>query len=629
MANERPTEKKVEFPEVPLDRWKALVEEDPRNLPFEKRLTTELEDGIRIQPLYAGRAQGEEGLPGSAPWIRGAERAPDPEGWDVRQVVDLPEVREAGRLAGTEVERGATSLRIRLGRGGIPLERSALEEVLSRVPLERFPISLDAGADFVQGAELLREVWAARGVGEADALGAFDADPLGTLAGEGSLRGSLEESLGQMASLALLAKERLPLVTAALVSTAPYHDAGATAAQELGAALSTACLYLRSLAEAGLGVDEASGQVVLELQVGPDVFLEMAKLRAARWTWGRVLAASGAKEPRIRIQARTAWRMMTRRDPWVNLLRTTTAAFAAGAGGARGVVVLPFDAPLGLPEELGRRLGRNVQRLLIDETRLHLVTDPAGGSHYVERLTEEIAEKGWEQFQALEREGGIARALLEGRLHGAIAREAEKREEKVARRALPITGVSEFPNLREEPLERRGRELQSGAHGGVSVEPLPRRRLSLPFDRLRDRSDACLAQRGRRPFVFLANLGPVAEHNARATWIANLLASGGIEAISNHGFSSGSEAAEAFRSSGATVAVICGSDATYDTLAPEAASSLKQAGASRVLLAGRPGEREASWREAGVDGFLHLGQDVPETLGALLDLLGAPKEVAR
>lgn len=608
------------FPPATRDDWRRLVEGDPKS-PSVEKLRTPLEDGIVCEPLYS-RIDREgahgPGLPGSAPWIRGVHARPPEAGWEVVQTIDLPDPAEAGRQAAVETERGATSLLIRIGAEGVRVGSAGdLRAVLGSVPLERIPVALEAGEDWARTAGWLRELWAERGVSQA--RGNLGADPLGTMAASGRMPPSLDETWAEFARLARETSDH-PHLRTARVSTAPYHEAGATGVQELAAALSTAVAYLRRLVEAGLSVDGAARKIAIEIQVGADVFWEIAKLRAMRWIWGRALRAAGSRIA-PRIEAASSWRIMTVRDPWVNLLRTTAAAFAAAAGGAEGIRIRPFDSPLGVPDEFGRRLARNIQRILLDESQLHHVIDPAGGSYYVESLTEELARKAWAKFQELERQGGIEKALREGSLQREIAEADAEREALVARRKLPITGLSEFPNLAEELPARKPRpEVESS--GEPTIEPLRRRRLGASFEKLRDASDAHLRSRGARPRIFMANLGKLAEYNARATWIRNLLAAGGVEAVGEAGFSSGAAAAEEFAKSGCSVAVICGADATYEILAEETARALREKGASHLLLAGWPGEMEARLREAGVDGFLFAGQDVIEALTSLLRTCG-------
>lgn len=640
-----------EFAAVSYDTWLRLVEADPTNHPFERKLTTLQEDGVRIQPLYAldAERQGAEGLPGSAPYVRGAAGAHA--GWDVRQMVDVPDLTQAAAQARDELERGATSIALRIGPDALPItEANELVQVLEGVPLERCTVALEAGERTAQAAIWMEEVWNRRHTPALERRASFGMDPLGTLANRGTLPMGIEAALDELGRFATSSQQRHPASRAVRVCTAPYHDAGATAGQELSIALSTAVTYLRAMIRDGLDVDRASDQIAIRLQVGPDVFWEMAKLRAMRWIWGRVLEASGAKAPTMHLEACTSWRMMSARDPWVNLLRTTTAAFAGAAGGAEALTVLPFDEPAGVPDAFGRRLARNIQRLLVDEAHLHRVLDPGGGSYALERLTEELAERAWEAFQRLEAQGGVARTLCDGSLQEAIAAADAAQRKRVAERKLPLTGLSEFPNLREEPLQRQPRPVAAGvaeAAGGrgasaassaatgapetagssvgVTITPLPRRRIGADLEALRDASDRHLATTGRRPKAFLASLGKLASHNARSTWTLNLLAAGGIEAVGHPGLLDAREAGEAFTQSGADVAVICGSDEDYEAMAPSVAAALREAGAAEVWVAGRPKALEEVRKGADghfLFGCLHAGQDVVAALRQVLAACG-------
>jgi methylmalonyl-CoA mutase len=366
------------------------------------------------------------------------------------------------------------------------------------------------------------------------------------------------------------------------------------------------------------------------------VFAGIATVRAARRVWDAMLAACDVPEDRrgLRLQARTAARMMTRRDPWVNLLRVTAATFAAGVGGADGVIALPFDVELGFPNELGRRMARNTQLLLIEESHVGRVLDPGGGSYYVEAHTEELASRAWDLFGEIERQGGMAASLLDGTIAARLDETWSRRVVDLARRVEPITGVSEFPFLDETPVVREpldvaairdaasGDETHVAPGAATAIDALPAHRSAERIEALRDGSDAFLATHGHRPRVFLANLGPVASHTARATWALNFYEAGGIEAVTNDGFATADEAAAAFAASGATIACVCSSDAVYAELAETTAKALKAAGAVRVELAGKPGDAEDAYRTAGVDDFVHMGIDQIEHLRTVQNELG-------
>lgn len=378
----------------------------------------------------------------------------------------------------------------------------------------------------------------------------------------------------------------------------PYHEAGGSAAQELGASLATGVAYLRELTEAGLSVEQAVGQLEFRYAATADQFLTIAKLRAARRLWARVTEVCGAPGGQTQ-HAVTSPVMMSRRDPWVNMLRTTVATLAAGVGGAESVTVLPFDHALGLPDAFARRIARNTSTILVEESHLSRVIDPAGGSWYVERLTDELAHAGWEFFQHIEQQGGQAAVLSSGSLRDDLAATWATRSAKLAKRREPITGVSEFPNLTERLPERAPAPVEPS--GG-----LPRVRRDEAYEELRARSDAHLAATGSRPRIFLAALGPAAAHTARLSFASNLFQAGGIEPVTTG----------AFADSGATEACLCSSDALYEEQAASVAGELRSAGAGHVFLAGRPGQY------SGVDAYVFAGCDAVAVLSATLDRMG-------
>jgi methylmalonyl-CoA mutase len=367
------------------------------------------------------------------------------------------------------------------------------------------------------------------------------------------------------------------------------------------------------------------------LAADAEVFATVAKIRAARRTWDAMTAACGASTDAraVRVHVRTARRMLTERDPWVNLLRVTAAVFAAGVAGADSVTAEPYDALLADPGELGRRMARNTQLLLLEESNLGRVLDPAGGSGFIESLTDELASTAWTLFQELEQAGGMPDVLVDGSLAARITDVRDNRLRAVATRKRPITGVSEFPNLTEDPPDRSGE--QDGAAAGVPLlQPV---RWSQDFEDLRDAADAHRDRTGSLPRVFLANLGPVAVHTARATFAKNLFEAGGIEAVTSErgaatGFSTAAEVVEDVDAAGATIVCLCSSDDVSAAQATELAAALKAAGVARLYLAGNPGERRAAEEAAGVDEFVHLGVDVLDVLRRAQRALGVGQEVS-
>ncbi|MFC8226639.1 methylmalonyl-CoA mutase small subunit [Streptomyces sp. NPDC057287] len=604
----------AEFPDPSHDQWQSLVEgvlhrsgKEVAGTAAEEALSTALGDGLTARPLYTSTdASADPGLPGFAPFTRGSRATGNTtDGWDVRQRHALADpVRLNEALLG-DLENGVTSLWLSVGGpGGVPV--SGLARALEGVLLDLAPVALDAGSDPGPAVRELLGLYEARGVAKAAARGTLGVDPLGHAARSGA-----EPELGDAVHWALLCSREHPGMRALTVDALPYHEAGGSAAEELGISLATGVAYLRALTAAGLSVEAACAQLEFRYAATADQFLTIAKLRAARRLWARVAEVCGSPDAGAQRQhAVTSSVMMTRRDPWVNMLRTTLACLGAGVGGAESVTVLPFDHALGLPDAFARRIARNTSTILMEESHLARVTDPAGGSWYVERLTEELAAAAWSFFQEIERSGGQAAALGSGMVQDRIAATWAARSKELARRKEPVTGVSEFPNLTERPVERESVPADAPDGG------LPRVRRDEAFEALRARSDRHLASTGSRPKVFLAALGPAAAHTARASFAANLFLSGGIEPVHEPVSVDASTAAAAFAASGASIACLCSTDALYAEQADTVATALRGAGAEQIYLAGRPGGYP------GADVHVFAGCDVVAVLSSELDRMG-------
>lgn len=623
-------------------------------------------DGFEIRPLYRRRdlPQGRDpsGFPGFLPFWRGGRA--DGRGWEIGQRHAHPDPEVANRQILKDLERGVAAITLAVdpeGRCGTVVRSPAdLAEALEGVDMSLAPVALEAGPYGPAAAAMLLAQWEEHGVAPEAACGALGLDPLGALAAEGRLGSDIGSALGELGALAAWLEDGYPHVSAVTVATRPYHSAGASEAQELGAMLATALAYLRAMEAARVAPEQAARRIAFTLTADVDLPLSVAKLRAARALWARLLKACGIDAPPpMSLAAETAPRMLTRRDPWTNILRASLAAFAATAGGASTVTVYPHDAAVGVPSDFARRIARNVQIILAEESHLGRVMDPAGGAYAFEALTRDLAARGWAEFQRIEGEGGMAASLSSGSIQSRIADVWKRRAAAIARRDEPVIGVSEYPDLDEAPIEtdpadpaaavakaeaRAGDRRPSGpgwsariaaAREGAAVEALtandpdattiaalPSHRLGEAFEALRDRSDAILAETGSRPRVFLACLGPLAEHTARASWAQNLYAVGGIEAAIGSGGTDPKAIAAEFRKSGAAEAAICGPDALYGEHLTAVAEALEGAGARHLALIGEPGEREAAWRKAGVESFVHRGVDCVAFLKAVYDRLG-------
>jgi methylmalonyl-CoA mutase len=626
-----------EFDPATREEWLAAVAKALRGGDFERILVGRTLDGVRIEPLYTAddvAVEGDEGgFPGFSPLLRGQQAPSRPDGaWDIRVTVANPDPARANAQALADLRGGATSLDLVVDVGGSGHGvscRSAedLGRAIDGVLLDVAPVSLRAGAFGAVAAGWLTALWAERDVDAATVSGCLGIDPLAALASDGVLPQGVDAAFADAARYAREVSAAAPHVRAVRASGLPAFDAGASEGQEIGFVLGSATASLRALVDGGLDVSTAASQIALEIAADVDLFSTIAKLRALRHCWTVVLQESGvtvegATSGLVRVEAVAGGRWLTQVDPWVNLLRATTATAGAVFGGADAVIVEPFDTAVGLGGDLGRRMARNTQLLLQDESGLGRVTDPAGGSYYVEVLTDQLAAVGWAAFQRYEAAGGLAAALTSGLVADEIGETARERAARIATRKHPLTGVSEFPLIGERrpdavaappPDPRPGVTL---AGEPTTAPPLVRRRLSQAFEDVRASAEASSLT------VFLANVGTGPSYVARSTFGGNLFGAGGVRAVGEGGYADAAAAAAAFAASGAPVAVICGTDDAYAESGAQYARALKAAGAQYVYLAGRPGDREAEYRDAGVDEFVSLGADVLAVHTRLHDLLG-------
>jgi len=593
----------AEFPAASREDWLKLVNAALKGAPFEK-LTGRTYDDLHIEPLYA-RDAGAAPLPGRAPG------AP----WQVLARVDHPDSVAANAEARHEIANGATGLSLVFSGGvgsygyGIEASPNALARVFENIDASALSVELDLGWN-EDVARRLGDLEPNRTISNARQL-RFGLDPIGTMATAGSSARPWQEMAPSFAATVADLKRRGFAGPFAAADARPIHDAGGSEAQELAFALAVATGYLRALEAAGLDLDDARAAIFFRLAVDADQFLSIAKLRALRLLWARVEEACGLAPTPVFVSATTAWRMLTRRDPWVNLLRATVAVFSAGLGGADAVTVLPFTAALGLPDRFARRLARNTQLILLEEANLAKVADPAAGSGAMGDLTGQLCRAAWSLFQEIESAGGAVAALEKGILQDKVAAVRSARQVAIATRRDPLTGTSEFPHLSELPVAVLDVAPTNAAvgRGKVTFAPLPRIRLAEPYEALRDASDRTLAAMGQRPRVFLATLGTAADFTARATFAKNFFEAGGIEATPADAFAGRAEMISAFRASGASLACVCSSDKLYETQAVDAARALAEAGARHIYLAGRGGHLETALKEAGVAAFIYSACD--------------------
>ena len=686
-------------------RWRALVESELKGVPFDKKLVTRTFEGVALQPLYTRASLGGvsdlTSKPGEAPFLRGtrplgyrssrwevAQRlaAATPVEFNTAVVPDLMHGQNAvvltpdraTRLGLDPDEAPAASV----GAGGISLaDVEDLATALNGVELSAVPLHLDAGGDALPLAALFLETMRRRGAPWGALSGSIVADPIGAWISCGALPAAIDPLFSSLAGWTAWSETSLPKVKTVGVDVTGWSDAGATATQELAFALATATAYLRALGERGVPASVAARRFAFTLAIGPQFFTEIAKFRAFRPLWARVLTAfelAPEAAAEASVSAITGSWNKTLLDPHVNMLRVTTEALSAVLGGCDRLHIAPFDEVSGATTEFSRRIARNVHTLLAEEFNFAEVADAAGGSWYVEKLTDEIARGAWAIFQEIERKGGMVAALRSGYPQELAAKAGTEKRDAVAKRRYGLVGTNLFPNLKETPLARaevdlaacqsrraaeiRGRRGRgpanapahadwatrfalalSAAREGATVGQLSRfscggkpvapaipavspRRGAEDFETLRAASTAYAKAHGTRPKVFLAKMGPALQHKARADFSAGFFSAGGFEVLAKQSFNTPEEAAAAAAASKASVAVLCSTDDTYPVLVPAFATAVRKAAPDTTLvLAGLPADPAtvAAFKTAGIDEFIHVRANVHDVLAGLLKKLGA------
>lgn len=676
-----------EFPAPTLEQWREEVVRLLKGAPFEKKMLSATYEGITLQPIYTAEdVKGlpfQDSLPGEWPYLRGTEPlGKRVSGWLVAQELPFPDAKAFNEALRQDLERGQNAVNLVLdeaGRQGLDADQAEAAMVgKAGTSLSTFgdmvqamegvdpslPVLLVGSTAALPAAALLVAALKTKNVDLAKAELSLGFDPLGALASKGSLPMAVDQAYDQLAELTKWAMANAPKARTLVACARPWHEAGGNAVQELAFALSSAVATLRAMEARGISVTDAASRVLIRMSVGGHFFMEIAKLRAMRVLWAQVVRACGGSDEaaKIRLHARSGMYNKTQFDPHVNVLRGTTEAFAAVVGGADSIQVAPFDATLGLPSELGRRLARNTQIILREEARLDQVVDLAGGSWAVETLTHQLCSAAWKLFQEVEAMGGLKAALEAGFPQGKIAEVAAARRKAIVQRTDVVVGTNQYPNALEampdiKPLDHaalkaafgpRTAAARRGAVKGASfqalvdaapkatlgelaaalgrgnapkVEALKAHRAVEPFESLRK---AVLTHRAKKagPQVFLANLGPIGTYMPRLDFTRGFFQVGGFEVADQAWFKTPEEAAKAALGSGASVVVAVGLDDTYVEAVPALAKALKAGGVKTVLVAGLLKEQAEAFKAAGVDDFIHVRSDVHAVLSGLAKTMG-------
>ncbi|GBG58149.1 methylmalonyl-CoA mutase [Sporomusaceae bacterium FL31] len=701
-----------EFPPTTYEEWKAATIVALKGGVFEKRMFTKTYEGIQLEPIYTSEDTKNlthpHSLPGEDYFLRGVHAGgyvSTP--WKIAQKCAEALPAKFNETAKQELAKGSTSLNIaldtatlegvdatdadaeKIGDQGVSL--STLQDAaqaFADINLTQNDLHLYTGFSNVAMLALLTALAKSNGQAYKNMSGCIGADPIGALAGTGNLPASLGEMIDELTHATAWAAEKMPNMRTILVRGEVYHDGGANSIQEIGYAMSAAIAYIRELQQRGLDINIIAKHIRFSFSLGSNFFMEIAKIRAARMIWAQIVEAFGGDSDarKINIHARTSFFTKTTYDPYVNMLRTTTESFSGVVGGVDSMEVGCFDEPIRHGDEFARRIARNTQLLLQNECNLMQPVDPAGGSWYIETLTQQVAEKAWVLIQQLDEQGGIIKALEDGVIQKDIGAVLQQRFKNLANRSDRAVGTNMYPNMTEQPLEvpqhfpevskavrseaisdyrsdidaqfcqnqveqivlavdgqagelinaaikafQAGatvgeirRQLTDAGAAAATVEPIRVRRWTEQFEAMRDRTVAHKANTGETVQVFLANLGPIPQHKARADFSTGFMEVAAFEVLKNDGFPTVEEAAKAALESGADVAIICSTDDTYPEMVPPLARMIKEQNPKmKIILAGAPAkEFEASYREAGVDDFIHVKANCYQILSDLQDAKG-------
>ncbi len=700
-------ESQTDFPEVDLseftpptyEEWKEACVALLKGAPFEKKMYTKTYEGITFDPMYFRKDTEEKGylpknaFPGMDNFLRGAAvNGYVNKPWGIAQVADETDPAENNEVLKHEVDKGSTIYHVKVdsatlkgqcvkkadkvGDVGVSLTTLGdVETLLKGLKLDEYPLYVYSGESSIPLLALIVAAIKKNG-GKVDALKGFvGADPVGELAANGKLDQSLDKLFDEAASAAKWAVKNAPELKTLFVKSDVYSNGGANDVQEVAYTLATAVAYVRALMDRGLSIDEAAKQIMFGFSMGENFFMQVAKLRAVRPIWAEIIKAFGGntESQKAHVHGRPALFFKTVYDPYVNMLRNTTEIFSGVVGGIDSFESSPFDEPIRKGDEFSRRIARNVQIILQEEFGLLQPIDPAGGSWAVETLTQQIKEKIWAEFQAIEAKGGIVAALKEGYPQDAIGKILADRLKAAESRRDRIVGTNMYPNMTEERLDPRVENFDEnkknriavvekfistidagaaeaavqaikvaevdsavaaaaagatiaqirqalGTGESETVTAIKAHRRSEKFEALREATEKFAADHnGDNVKVFLANMGPIPQHKARADFTTGFLQVGAFKILGNDGFRTPEDCAAAAKESGADAVVICSTDATYPEIVPALAPKLHEVlPNATVYLAGTaPEELVETYKNAGIDDYINIRSNCYKTLVAL------------
>ncbi|MDR1651989.1 MAG: acyl-CoA mutase large subunit family protein [Synergistaceae bacterium] len=621
-SSELPEVDLSEFAPSDYEEWKKSAVSALKDASFEKSMFTRTYEGITLEPLYTldhkPAPPAARTMPGAFPAVRGS-RASGYAGrpWEIAQDASGKTAEETASILRGELERGATAITFRAE--GLVNSAADAKAILSGIDVRKHPFHVSAGA-CCEPLKFISKAARELGFSASDLSGCIGTDPIGSYLLSGSLPKDFSALADELAEAIKTARAESPELRAVLLKGSVYHDGGANAVQETAYVMANAIELVYALQDRGLDIDDFARAARFEFEMGSNFFMESAKVRAAREVWARIVTefSGGSPDPEsvtASIFGRTSYFTKTYYDPYVNMLRSSTEAFSAVIGGVDGLTVGCFDEAAGESDEFSRRTARNAQIMLQEEFHLTSPIDPAGGSWYVETLTDELAAKIWETIQDVQGRGGMLACAKSGYIQSSVNEVLQERFKRLATRADRAVGTNMYPNLTETRLPGAVSPSFPTAPDGAEITPILPRRWTEQYEELRFTTEKYAERTGDNVKIFLANMGPLAQHKARADFITSFMEVAGFEILTNGGYASTDECADAAAASGADAAVICSTDASYPELVPPLARRIKGKSSMKVCLAGVPAEEhKQSYLDSGVDGFINIRSNCLDVL---------------
>jgi methylmalonyl-CoA mutase len=609
-----------EFPPVSTKEWEEKILVDLKGADYDKKLVWKTTEGIKVRPYYRKedieKLEYQHTLPGEFPFISGQKT--NNNAWEIRQDISEPKPDKANKIATEAINRGADA--IGFNAKEIEYEKE-MKDLLEGIDFSKIAVHFTSASSYPVISSLFLQELKRRKIDPLSVKGSLNFDPLSYFLLYGKFYSSQNNNFDEAVSLIKDLKNEIPLFKVITINGQYFHNAGASIVQELAFSLISANEYLVQLTERDLTVDDISPRMQFVFAMGSNYFMEIAKLRAARILWSKIVEQYNPKNEnsmKMYIHAVTSLWNKSIYDPHINMLRSTTEAMSAAIGCCDSMSVLPFDVTYKNPEEFSERIARNTQLILRSESYLDKVIDPSAGSYYIENLTDSIVEVTWKLFLDINKKGGFIKAVETEFIKEDIENTCQKRDMDIAMRRQIILGTNQHPNLKENMIEKIKPHADLNVLGG-----LKQYRGAHAFEALRLSTEVYEKDGHKRPSVFLFTFGKVSMRKARAGFATNFFGCSGYTIIDNAGFKTIEEGVKAAIKSEADIIVYCSSDEEYLELVTTANKQLKKSNPDlKFIVAGNPTEIIEPLKQAGVDDFIHVRSNVLETLENYQHLMG-------